>query len=268
MRTSFTDLQLSSVGALPFIQREGEYEVAEKAIQTISIPAINPDFALEELRNFKDTLQSGKLDWELYRGMCLGVNKHRIHQALVPYALQERKGRIYRVHFDGLSDFMCIIHCWRYHGVSMAGLDDGLSEYQISDEVPFEVFKSVIDTMWDPTPTSKERIIFQGQDGSPVSIYNTPVLSFSGVRDAVRESIYTSSYETMCQHVLTCKLELPKSVVLLGISDDECYVIDTTGRNDADIVRTFADLVFPRRYFLRYIKFTGEVTRIEDGLNL
>ena len=265
MRTHFTELQISSVGALPYVQREGEYAVAERALSIINIPGINPEFALEELRSLKSTLTNSKLNWQFYRGMCLGVNRHRVHTSLVPYALQGRLGRIYRVKFEGLIDFMCIIHCWRYHGVTMAGIDAALSDYQLNDEVPFEVFKAVIDSMWEVTPQN-ERVIFQDFEGCPVSIYNTPTLLASGVRDSVRESVDLSAYETMCHHIISCMIELPKSVALLGVSEDECYILDTTGRNDTDIVSTFSDLVFPRRYFSRYINFTGEITRIEDSL--
>lgn len=267
MRTSFTELQLSSVGALPFVQREGEYVVAERALALCDIVGINAEYAAEELQSLQSTLQQGDLMWRLYRGMCLGVDRNRVHTALVPYALQERLGHIYRVKFDGLVDLMCIIHCWRYHGVTMQGVDAGLKEYHLNDEVPFEVFKAVIDTMWDPVPHN-ERVVFQDAEGCPVSIYNTPVILASGVRDGVREAIDISAYETMCQHIISCKMELAKSVAVLGISEDECYILDTSGRNESDIMRTFSDLVFPRRYFSRYIKFTGEVTRIEDSLVL
>ncbi len=267
MRTSFTELQIGSVGALPYTQREGEYEVAERALSVINVAGVNPDFARAELESLQKVLAKGSLQWQLYRGMCLGVSRHRVHTSLVPYALQERLGRIYQVRFDGLTDFMCIIHSWRYHGVTIEGLDAGLKDYGLNDEVPFEVFKAVIDSMWETKPTN-ERVIFQDSEGCPVSIYNTPAIFASGVRDAVRESIDISSYETMCQHIISCMIELPKSVALLGIAEDECYILDTTGRNDADIVSTFSDLVFPRRYFSRYIKFTGEVTRVEDSLML
>lgn len=267
MRTSFTDLQIGAVGTLPYTQRDDGYEVAERALSGINVAGINPDFTLAELSSLQPILTKGNLAWQLYRGMCLGVNRHRVHTALVPYALQERLGRIYKIRFEGLVDFMCILHSWRYHGVTMVGLDEGLSDYGLNDEVPFEVFKAVVDEMWEQNPTN-ERVIFQDSDGCPVSIYKTPVILSSGVRDAVFESIDTSAYETMCQHIISCMLELPKSVALLGVSEDDCYILDTTGRNEADILSTFCDLVFPRRYFSRYIKFTGEVTRIEDSLVL
>ena len=35
-------------------------------------------------------------------------------------------------------------------------------------------------------------------------------------------------------------MELPKSVVLLGVSKDECYILDKTGRNESDIMSIFS----------------------------
>lgn len=268
MRTNFTDLQIRATGELPFAQREGEYEVAERALQRFGTSlGIDKNYALAELQSLKETLVKGNLGWEFYRGKCLGVNKHRVHTALVPYAIHEKLGRVYRVQMPDIPDFMCIVHSWRYHGVTVAGLDKELEDYGLHDEVPYEVFREAVDTMWCPEP-DKERIIFQDNNGSAVSIYGTETIFGGGVHDAILESIDLSSYETMCLHVVSCMMELPKSVVLLGVSKDECYILDKTGRNESDIMSIFSDLVFSRWYFSRYIKFTGEVTRVEAGLEI
>lgn len=267
MRTSFTDLQIKTTGELPYVQREGEYEVALKALNRINTIDIDKRYALAELDSLKETLRQADLSWDFYRGRCLGVNKHRVHTALVPYAIHEKLGRVYRVQLSDIPDLMSIVHSWRYHGVTMEGLDKELSDYGINDEVPYEVFREAIDEMWQPEPTN-ERIVFVNNDGGAVSIYQTPTLLGGGVHDSVLEAIDLSSYETMCQHVVSCMMELPKSVVLLGVSNDECYILDKTGRNESDIISIFSDLVFPRWYFSRYIKFTGEVTRVEYGLEI
>ena len=110
MRTNFTDLQIKATGELPFAQREGEYEVAERALIRLNTLGIDENYALAELQSLKDTLMKGNLSWEFYRGRCLGVNKHRVHTALVPYAIHEKLGRVYRVQMSDIPDFMSIVH--------------------------------------------------------------------------------------------------------------------------------------------------------------
>ena len=262
MRLIFTDLQVKTTGQLPYIQREGEYEVAERALETINLLDINKRFARDELQSLKETLKKRPLDWEFYRGKCLGVNRHRVHMSLVPYVIQEKMGRVYRIELKDIPDFLSIVHGWRYSGVHMEGLDAELSNYGINEEVPYEDFKEAIDTMW-VEGAGTERIVFQ-KDGVPVSVYGTPTILTSGTQETILEAVDLSAYETMCQHVVSCMMELPKSVVLLGVSEYDCFVLDKTGRNEQDIIATFSDLVYPNRYFSRYIKFTGKVTRVED----
>ena len=264
MRLQFTDTQLSAVGKLPFVQREGEYEDALNAINLVELPEFNKRAALTELNEIKDLL-GGDLEWRLFRGSCLGVSNRKVSAALVPYAIKQKLGRVYRVRITGLTDLMRIIHCWRYHGVNMVDIDAALVNYAVSDEIPFEVFKAAIDNLWRDSPDG-ERIIFQNGEGYPVSIYNTQVSLNSNVSASVAESISLSSYETMSCHVITSMIAVPRSVQLLGISDESCYVLDTTGRNGADISSIFSTLIFPRRYFARILKFIGEVTLMEDRL--
>ena len=49
MRTNFTDLQIKATGELPFAQREGEYEVAERALNRLNTLGID-EYALAELQ--------------------------------------------------------------------------------------------------------------------------------------------------------------------------------------------------------------------------
>lgn len=278
MRVQFTDTQAGKVGKIPTLLHEEEIGFTSEIEEVLNAYGIDPTEAKEEYFKLRGKVGPARA-WRFYQGFCLGVNRHRIYTALVRCLLEKEhksvlrleedglrlKRRIYHIRMKGLKEFMHYIHCWRYHGVTMEGIDKKLEGYGLKDEIPFVEFKHVVGSMWRNEP-ERERIIFQDAEGYPVSIYNTQVLRTSGIRNAVRASIELSAYETICCHIVTAMQEVPSSVVLLGASEEDFFILDVTGRNEEDIKRVFATLVFPRRYFSRFIRFDGEIEVIDEGI--
>jgi hypothetical protein len=285
----FTRSQLRAVGNLPFLRRPGEYSAAEIAAAEIAAAGgaegLDTCDVIDELRSIKDTLlmcersdsrpaRGGRivddsssdddpLAWRVLRGGCLGVSGRRVCVALVPYALRSGLGDVYRVQARGLTDFMRIIHCWRYSGVTMAGLDSALSDYGVTDEIPFSAFYDAVSTMWVDAP-DKFRVIFEDESGFPTSIYGTPIGERCGGLPSIRASIDLSAHETMCYHVVNAKYPLTKRVQLLGVGNDICYILDTSARRAGreSIIAAFSRFVFPRRFFLRFVQFDCDVKQI------
>ncbi|GHU93188.1 hypothetical protein FACS1894208_02190 [Clostridia bacterium] len=262
LRFTFTDAQTGMLGRLPYTRCGGEYEFAESAAADFTGLA----GARQELRGIQSLLcGESPLEWRFFQGKRLGVCEERIHTALVPYALRAGLGRVYRIKVPGLIDLMRVIHCWRCHGVTMAGLDvsEELGQYALNDEVPFEAFKTAVDKEWTAEPAD-ERVIFLNSEGFPTSIYGTPLEEYYGACGSVEAAIGVSAYETMCCYVTSAKQGLSKSVQLLGIAEDSCYILDTSARNGDDIAGVFSNFVFPKWFFLRFLRFENEVTQVTD----
>jgi hypothetical protein len=56
-------------------------------------------------------------------------------------------------------------------------------------------------------------------------------------------------------------------VRLLGVNEESCFILDTSARNEDSIIEAFSKLVFPQWFFLRFIRFDGEVQRLSAAFD-
>jgi hypothetical protein len=261
--TKFTDAQLNNLGVLPAL---GDLDEVLAAAESSDIEGfLAYDDAVMEIKKLKlaGFWSGSDFKWRFYRGNALGICGYNVHKALVCHMLLNNpSAKVYRIDFLGLRDLMHIIHCWRMHKVDLGAVDKSLREYRLYDEVPFEVFRDAVDSVW-VNKADKLRLVFQSVRGEPTSLYGTEIPWASDLRDALITSIELSLYETICLHLIEKMKDTTKNLMIIGIGDEGCYVYDATGRNMRR-VQELSKMVWEPKFFARKLRFDGDIIELKE----
>lgn len=268
MKTNFTKAAEKSVGEIPFTPTQDNYNYAKEAIDIVEAAGVNKERSHKELDKVYHALRGvskGSRRWLCREGSKeLKLAGAEVTESLVPYALRGRLGKIYKIRYPDLQDFVYILHCWRQHGIVLEELCGELTKCgNIRQALAFEDFDRAIQKFWVEGP--EKELTFLDDEGIATSIYGTSIGYTSGKLESdLKKAMELTKYETLSCHIISSLLKV-SDVALLGLTSDSIYLLDKGGAL-AKQMEVMSEIEFPGMYFAYNIKLVGEVTKIEDSL--